>query len=200
MQRKEYSAGAVKLSFWFSEFRKYVSLLRTGNSKDDIKRLAETENIFSAATAQRSKQVFSTVSMRVSSLSDSFYDIMDSSNIYTQKLIVLISIMNTDTLFFDFMNEIYREKLITRDTVLSDMDLRVFFHNKQRENEKVAGWTDQTLNRLQKSYKSWLSEAGLIDHSVGDRKIIKPILDSKLEHVLSQRGMTQIINMLTGTR
>jgi hypothetical protein len=32
MKRKEYSAGAVKLSFWFMEFRKVVSLLSEGSS------------------------------------------------------------------------------------------------------------------------------------------------------------------------
>lgn len=30
MKRKEYSAGAVKMSFWFIEFRKVVQLLHDG--------------------------------------------------------------------------------------------------------------------------------------------------------------------------
>ena len=32
MNRKEYSAGAVKHSFWFMEFRKVVSLRAEGKS------------------------------------------------------------------------------------------------------------------------------------------------------------------------
>ena len=198
MQRKQYSAGAVKLSFWFSEFRKIVSLLQSGKSMDDIKVLAESDNIFSAATAMRSKQIYSTVSARVSELPDSYYDIFLKSTTDTQKLIVLISIMNTDTLFFDFMNEIFREKLITGDTVLTDMDLRVFFNNKQRESEKVAAWTDETITRLQKSYKVWLSEAGLLDHSTGDRKIVKPLVDTALAKLLSNSDMKPVLNIITG--
>jgi len=198
MQRKQYSAGAVKLSFWFSEFRKIVSLLQSGKSMDDIKVLAESDNIFSAATAMRSKQIYSTVSARVSELPDSYYDIFLKSTTDTQKLIVLISIMNTDTLFFDFMNEIFREKLITGDTVLTDMDLRVFFNNKQRESEKVAAWTDETITRLQKSYKVWLSEAGLLDHSIGDRKIVKPLVDTALAKLLSNSDMKPVLNIITG--
>ena len=31
MERKPYSAGAVKFSFWFMEFRKTVQLLSEGN-------------------------------------------------------------------------------------------------------------------------------------------------------------------------
>ena len=42
MERKPYSAGAVKFSFWFMEFRKTVQLLNEGKSFADIKKLNET--------------------------------------------------------------------------------------------------------------------------------------------------------------
>ena len=41
MDRREYSAGAVKHSFWFMEFRKVVSLRSEGMSWDDIRILNE---------------------------------------------------------------------------------------------------------------------------------------------------------------
>ena len=46
MKRKAYSAGAVKFSFWFLEFRKVVQLLSAGKDYDEIKRLNEEENIY----------------------------------------------------------------------------------------------------------------------------------------------------------
>ena len=39
VERKEYSAGAVKMSFWFMEFRKVVELLAAGHSFDEVKRM-----------------------------------------------------------------------------------------------------------------------------------------------------------------
>lgn len=53
MERKEYSAGAVKLSFWFMEFRKAVSLLSEGKQLEEIKQLNKAENIFDAPTKDR---------------------------------------------------------------------------------------------------------------------------------------------------
>ena len=200
MQHKEYSAGAVKFSFWFNEFRIVIDLLSSGKTINDIKTLAESENIFTASTPARSKQIFSTVSMRASSLSVPYYDLFNGNTIETQKLITLISIMSTDSLFFDFMHEVYREKLFMGDTALTDMDIRVFFLNKQRESEKVAKWTDETIARLQKSYKAWLSDAGLLDHSVGDRKIIRPFVDYDLEELLKKSNMKPILDVLTGAR
>ena len=98
---KEYSAGAVKFSFWFSEFRKIVTMVRSGQTLESIKISAANENIFSAVTLRRSTQIFNTVANRVASLPDEFLELFEPASLATQKLITLISIMNTDRLFFD---------------------------------------------------------------------------------------------------
>ena len=59
MERKPYSAGAVKFSFWFMEFRKTVQLLSEGKSFADIKKLNEETNIYGAPTKLRAKQIYS---------------------------------------------------------------------------------------------------------------------------------------------
>ena len=200
MQKKEYSASAVKLSFWFAEFRKVVTLLRSGKTILEIKALAVNENLFSAATAMRSGQIFNTVSARVNSLPDAYYKLFEDSGLETQKLIALLSVMETDALFFDFMNDIYKEKLITGDTHITNPDIRVFFADKQRQSEKVSGWTDETLNKLQRCYKTYLSEAGLLERGVGDRKIIKQLVDDKFAQLLSDTNRKQVYNILSGTR
>ena len=57
MKRKAYSAGTVKMSFWFMEFQKVVGLLAEGKSLDEIKKINQNENIFAAPTTLRSKQI-----------------------------------------------------------------------------------------------------------------------------------------------
>ena len=44
MKRKAYSAGAVKFSFWFMEFRKVVQLLSEGKTYDEIKKYVAEHN------------------------------------------------------------------------------------------------------------------------------------------------------------
>ena len=171
MVRNEYSAGAVKMSFWFIEFRKAVHLLYEGKSMDEIKVLVQSENIFAAPTALRSNQIFSTVSGRIKMLEPSFIPVFLSSDLATQKLITLIAAMAYDALFFDFVYEVIREKMIVGSNELTDSDVRIFFKDKQQQNEKVAGWTDATLVRLGRCYKTMLYEAGVIDKSKTARKI-----------------------------
>ncbi len=200
MGRKEYSAGMVKLSFWFSEFRKVIKLLNNGKTLPEIKKMNLEENIFSAPTEARSIQIFNTVSTRVQSLDRSFYILFEQSDILNQKIINLVAVMESDSLFFDFVYEVYREKLIIGVGELADSDFWIFFKNKQLQSEKVNKWTDATLNNLKKAYKTILMEAGLIDQSIGSRKILKPILDKSLEDCLKANGMEITLHALTGVR
>ena len=199
MNRREYSAGAVKFSFWFMEFKAVVELLSEGMTLDEVKEKNQKENIFGAPTTLRAGQIFSTVSARVKALDVSFYSIFMDSDLATQKLFALAGAMAHDTLFFDFVYEVVREKMIIGSNELSDSDINIFFRNKQLQDEKVAKWTDATLNRLGRTYKTMLFEAGMTDKGT-PRTILKPILDPAMEHWLLDNGMEPIVKALTGVR
>jgi len=200
MTRKEYSASAVKLSFWFMEFKKVVYLLHEGKSICEIQEINRAHNIFGAPTKQRAEQIFNTVSIRVQCLSSSFYSLFSAGDISTQKLIALVAVMETDTLFFDFVYEVIREKMIIGNNEYSNNDLRGFFHSKQLQSEKVAKWTEATIKRLSRCYKTMLFEAGMTDKSKLTRRIVKPILDPQLEHLLKDNDMEPIAKALMGVR
>lgn len=200
MERKEYSAGAVKMSFWFVEFRKVIHLLDEGTNLDEVKQLALNENLFAAPTILRANQIFSTVSGRIKALDESFIPVFMTGDLATQKLVALIAAMAYDTLFFDFVYEVIREKLMLGSNELKDSDVRVFFKDKQQQNEKVAAWTDATLVRLGRCYKTMLYEAGVIDKGKPARKIFRPILDPELTRWLEQNDMAIYIKALTGVQ
>jgi len=200
MIKKEYSAGAVKHSFWFMEFRKVVALRAEGKSWDEIKQLNENENIFGAPTPLRANQIWNTVSGRVKGLDESFYPVFQSCDVAAQKLFALVAAMAYDTLFAEFIYEVVREKMIIGTRELSDSDIRIFFKNKQEQDNKVAGWTEATTKRLGACYKTMLFEAGMTDKAKDTRKILKPILDPVMERWLLDHDMEYCVRALTGVR
>lgn len=200
MEIKEYSAGAVKHSFWFMEFRKVVSLRAEGKSWDEIKQLNEDENIFGAPTPLRANQIWSTVSGRMKCLDDSFYPVFQACDVAAQKLFALVATMAYDTLFAEFVYEVVREKMIIGTAELADSDIRIFFKNKQEQDDKVAKWTEATTKRLGACYKTMLFEAGVIDKARDTRKILKPILDPAMERWLMDHSMEYCVKALTGVR
>lgn len=200
VDKKRYSASAVKVSFWFAEFRKVMQMLGRGYGMSEIKELNLGENIFSASTPLRAKQIFQTVSGRVLALDADICALFLSSDLATQKLIALVAAMAYDELFFDFVYEVVREKMIMGNDQLTDSDIRVFFKEKQEQDERVARWTDATFVRLAKCYKTMLYEAGIINKDVGARIIIPPIVDPQLQGWLEDHGMTRYAKALTGER
>lgn len=200
MERKEYSAGAVKHSFWFTEFRNEVKLLSEGKTFDEIRALCMTENIFTASTPERALQIFRTVSARIRALGDSFYPVFQKGDLSTQKLFNLAAIMASDTLFFDFVYEVIREKMIIGSNEYKAGDLNIFFQDKQLQSEKVAGWTEATFVRLGKSFKTFLFEAGVTDKGKEVRKIFQPILEPAMERWLLSHNMEQIVKAFSGER
>ena len=196
--RKEYSAGAVKHLFWFMEFRKIVQLLADGKTIEEIKVLNKEQNLFGCPTIERSVQIFNVVASRIQSLDASFYPVFLRGDLSTQKLFALIAAMAHDTLFFDLVYEVVREKMIIGSNELSDSDIRFFFHAKQEQNEKAAKWTEQTIGKLSTSYKSMLYEAGLTNKAKNTRQIYKPILEREMEQWLEAHGLSVMIKALTG--
>lgn len=200
MKQKKYSAGAVKYSFWFMEFRKMVGLLNDGQTIEDLKKMNQEQNIFGASTPKRSKEMFNAIAARISTLPPSFYPLFLGSDIATQKAFVLIAVMAYDTLFFDFVYEVIRDKMIIGSNEYTDGDMRIFFRDKQVQDEIVATWTEATTKRLGSSYKTMLLEAGMTDKGKGTRKIQKIIMDPLLERWLIENGMEPMIYALTGVR
>ena len=200
MRSGNYSAGAVKHSFWFMEFRKVVSLRAEGKSWEEVKRLNEEENVFGAPTPARAKQIFNTVSARVKALDDSFYSTFIEEDLATQKLFALVAVMASDMLFAEFVYEVVREKMIIGINEYSPSDIRLFFKNKQEQSEKAAKWTDQTLVRLGHSYRNFLMEAGVTDSGRETRKILKPLLVPEMERWLREQHMDYYLKALKGER
>lgn len=200
MNRKDYSAGAVKHTFWFMEFRKVVSLRLEGKTWEEIKQLNENENIFGAPTKLRATQIFNTVSARVKSLDDSFYPIFDACDLASQKLFALVAAMTYDALFGDLVYELVREKMIIGSNELADSDLRIFFKDKQQQNDKVAKWTEATTKKLMVTYKSMLFEAGVTNKAKDIREIYKPLPDPAMEGWMKEQGMMYQLKAIMGVR
>jgi hypothetical protein len=200
MNRKEYSAGAVKHSFWFMEFRKVVSLRLEGKTWEEIKRLNEEENIFGAPTTLRATQIFNTVSARVKSMDDSFYPVFEACDLASQKLFALVAAMTYDVLFGELVYELIREKMIIGSNELADSDLRIFFKDKQQQSDKAAKWTEATIKKMMVSYKSMLYEAGVTNKAKNVREIYKPLPDPAMERWMKDQGMNYQLKAITGVR
>ena len=113
---EKYNAGLMAQSFWFIEFKKIVVLYRNGADYDEIKHQCIEENLFGAINPTREKRMCGYLLTRLKSMDERLIDIFVNADVSTQKLINLITVMNINRLFFEFVYEVYRNKLIVGDT------------------------------------------------------------------------------------
>lgn len=193
-----YSAGLMSQSFWFHEFKMVVKLRHEGLDYDSIKKKCIEENLFGAAKEYRATRMTGYIISRVKVMDDTLVELFCTSDLSTQKLINMITILRTDTLFFEFLYEIYREKVMLGSEFLEDADVNVFFSRKETQSELVLGWKDTTKKKLKNIYMNFMTDANMLTVD-GKKKIITPpILDIALERYLQTRDEVSMIKALTG--
>ena len=117
---------------------------------------------------------------RVSLFSMDLLKVFLSCDIETAKVLNLISILMDSRLFFEFIHEMYDEKLRIGETEITERDLNVFFANKAMQSEVVAGWTDTAVKKLKQCFCRMMYEAGLLESSAKPRIMRRIHDDAKL--------------------
>ena len=198
MECKKYSAGLMSQSFWFLEFKKAVKMRQEEMTYDDIKKKCVEENLFGAAKEYRALRMAGYIITRVKAMDDTLVDLFCTSDLSTQKLINLVTILRTDRLFFEFVYEIYREKVILGVEVMEESDVNVFFTRKEAQSELIAGWKDSTKRHLRSCYLNFMTDANLLTVIDKKKMITPPILDIALERYLQSVGEEVLVKALAG--
>ena len=186
---------------WFSETRTVIELLvMEGKSIEDIKELSDRENLFNAASPSRAKEIRQAIARRVSAVNEKYLRSFLQQNSSMQKILCMVMLMLTDRTFYEFMDNIYREKLITGNIVLKDSDLIGFLHEVQTKDVKAAKWTDAGMRKVRTNYKQILKDAGLLTEELNDRMLIRPILSPTVNVLLKEEGLESFRKIIVGER
>lgn len=183
MRKSDYSADLVNKGFWFTEFKKTIELVNEGNSDTEIRRLQSEENVYLAPSVDTGKRMVSTLLKRSGALPKEVMEQFFSYDVGSQKIVNLLAIMENNRLFFEFMYEMYREERLLGKEEFTDSSVRIFFKNKAQQDEKVASFTDATIKRLSRAYKTYLREAGLLKQEEKTIIFQTPVMDQTLEEL-----------------
>lgn len=194
----EYKSTIKSRPYLYKETKKASSLINEGLDVNDIKEKSLQDNIFQLESEARKKEVASIITTRLKSLDRHIIYKIENSNIETSKILVLYAIIKNDRLFFEFINEVYKEKILLKDLFIRDKDFALFFQNKREQSEKVESWSEYTFKKLKQVYIRILFESGLIVNQKGDREIKVPIIESDIRDYLYSIGDKIYINAILG--
>lgn len=194
----EYKSTIKSRPYLYKETKKVVNLINKGLEIKELKNESLVNNIFQVETETRMKELASIIATRLKELDSYLIQKIESSNIETSKIIVLYAILKNDRLFFEFMNEVYKEKILLKDLYIRDKDFGVFFQNKREQSDKVDSWSEYTFKKLKQVYIRILFESGLIANQKGEREIVLPIIDSEVKDYIYKLGDKVYINAILG--
>ena len=188
-----YKTTIIRSSFWYYESKRTVNLILKGLSKTEINKITTEDNTFQVNTVTRSKNISNTTYNRMSVFPKEIHEKFLDCDLSTAKILVLIGIMATDRLFYEFMDEIYREKKLLGYEYLTKKDLDKFFERKKIENEKVNQWSEEVIKRIKSTYLSLLRDSGLLS---GDNKIKEIYFDYDIQNILINKGFQNFIEII----
>lgn len=182
----EYSAKLTGESFLMYEFKIVAKLKKEGFSDKDIRKMILEENLFQYKFKSSISRRLSPLIQRVNIIDDALIDMLLNDPLGDGVIINLYAIMKNDRLFFEFMNEVVRERISTNDLYLEKKDINVFITGKKEQSEIVDRWSDETIAKLKQVIFKILSEVGLLeDKKTGklSRLIILPEVKDYLMNI-----------------
>lgn len=195
---EKYKSTIKSMAFLFLELKKASGLYLQGLKADEIKKKALEENIFLLDTENRIKEIASTVLKRIEVLDEFLLRKLTNGNLETSKQIALYAILKTDRLFFEFMQEVYREKYLLGDYIITDRDFNTFFQRKSEQSEQVASWKDYTLYKLKQVYKRTLLQAGFVKKNKKNIQIVRPLMEEDVVEHLKSKGEQIYLQAMLG--
>jgi len=193
-----YSTTIKSRPLLYTETKKLADLVLQGYNELELKEQVVSLNIFQVKSESRKRELASTILSRLKILNEYLIQCLIESDVETSKILVLYTIVRTDRLFYEFMDEILSEKLFLKDPVITDTDFNSFFESKRQQSNKVAGWKEYTFYKLKQVYIRILFEAGLLLNQKGERKVFMPIINPDIIDYIKNYDDPRYINVVTG--
>ena len=159
-----YNGGLTREQFLFYEIRIVASLLMQGLSRDEVVKRIQDDNLFQFPTERMINNITNVCLRRIDALnSDVLVEHLAYASVDVAKQINLYAMMKYNRIVWDFMCTVVAEKFRTQDFAFSKKDINLFFFRLQEQNDAVASWSEQTINKIKQVLMKSLCECGYID-------------------------------------
>ena len=184
---KEYSAKLTGESFLLFEFKTIAKLKKDGLSDKDIRKKVLEENLFQYKYKSSISRRLTPLIQRINIIDETLINMLIEDPLESGAIINLYAIMKNDRLFFEFMNEVVREKIEYKYDFIEKKDINMFFIEKSEQSDLVSGWSDQTIAKLKQVIFKILSEVGIIK-DIKTGKINRLLIPSEVKNYLLSIG------------
>ena len=156
-----------------------------------VSRIAE-ENLFQYPTEREVKSIARACDRRLSSLSDdehvrdALMGLVTDGTPEQAALANLYAMARDNRIVWDFLSMTVAQKLRTHDPALSRHEMVSFLADLRLQDERVASWSDATLNKIRQVLTNALEGCGMYDRK--SEHLEPPLPDRCLTSAVRQNG------------
>lgn len=161
MDNQKYTSAIKKTPYKYYIAKKIADLIYKGLDRIEVYNECFSNNLIQVDSLERRREVTNVIYDRVILLDKYLLEQFLYGDIVTSKFILVYATAKSDSLFLDFLFEVYREALLNEKQYISLDDFDLFFLGKKENNSTVNSWGAYTIDQLGKGYRNILVESGL---------------------------------------
>ena len=188
------SAQITREQFLFYEMRTTAKLMLEGLEDNEIIDRIVEDNLFQYPTEKSIRQMAKACVARLKGMGDEdLVEEVASQSSETAKQICMYAMMKQYRLVWDFMITVIGEKYRMQNFSFSQMDVNVFFMQLQEQDDYVAGWSENTVNKIRQILIRVLAENEYLDDTKADHinpVWLNPVLENAIRSNNDDRALT----------
>lgn len=185
--------------FMYIESKRIAEMILQGKTEEDRRYEAIELNAIQMPSLDRRKTSYKEISHRLSFLDDFLLEKFMNSDADTAKAILAYAILQADQLYYEFMREIYLEKILLLQKDLAKKEVINFLYKKAEQSEVVAKWADNTKERLAGGFIQMMRESGFIVRNHEEHQVFThPLINQRVSEYLRKNGIKPIVEIMLG--
>lgn len=184
-------------NFYFSEIKRACKFLLRNKNIENIKKEFEKKDILDITSPSNFQKKYSSVSRRLAYLTDELKEYLVNSDSQTGKVINLYTILCTERIILEFVDEVIKEKYQTYDYLIYQKDFNRFMEFKADQSDIVKNWSEASKKKIVVKMKNFLTEGGLLNKlEEGKYKITRPIILPEIREEIHKNGKREILKTM----
>ena len=187
-QTHSYKGGLTAEQFLFYEIRIVAKFYLDGKTIENAIEIITKDNLFQYPTEREVSRLVRACYKRLDALANEqlVQEIATAPN-EIAKQINLYAMMRYNRLVWEFMIQVIGEKYCNQDLSFSRKDLNGFFTRLQAQDDAVASWSENTINKIKSVLVRVLVETEYLD-SIKDTTLNPVFLCEELEQGIKANG------------
>jgi len=177
IENKKYKLSFTAASLSISESIKIAEVYLGRNDWKETKKIVEENNLLQSRTRSRTIRVYRELAQRLQLLSNEQLELLVEGNTQEQKYLLWFAVCKRYRLIQEFAIEVVREKFLSMNYELNELDYDAFFNRKADWHEELDQITELTKNKLKQVIFRMLREVGITSE---DNLIVHAVLSNRL--------------------